>query len=163
MNNDTVVQCQCGECDGGDSCEWSGPITETVVVEYMPRSLRGSHAAARNSGSYPHNGSIRIRVHHECAERIAAEDEECEETYTYSIFDSEPDTSGPCALVEDEEFDACSVEDALEYVRNALEVEAAGLAVEDGYQAGDRIYATVWCPDRVVRKISHELTEEDLA
>ena len=59
--------CECG------GCEWSGPAAETVLVEYMPEHLRDSHTAAGNVGTYPHNGSIRVRVERSCAERLAGE------------------------------------------------------------------------------------------
>lgn len=63
--------CECGR--------WSGnPCTSnkntSVIVEYMPVSLRASHIAARNSGVYPYNGAERIRVTQECANRIIEAD-----------------------------------------------------------------------------------------
>ena len=60
------VQCECGEWSG-EKCQWEGPKHQTVRVEFMPEWLRGSHAAAGNSGDYPHNGAIRITVSRECA------------------------------------------------------------------------------------------------
>jgi glutathione S-transferase len=36
--------------------------TDPVVIERMPDHLRGSHRAARNWGSYPHNGAERVIV-----------------------------------------------------------------------------------------------------
>lgn len=39
------VPCQCGDITG-EQCQWSGPISETVVVEYVPRDLRGTAEAA---------------------------------------------------------------------------------------------------------------------
>lgn len=32
------------------------------LIEYMPEHLRASHVAARNSGTYPHNGAQRVYV-----------------------------------------------------------------------------------------------------
>lgn len=61
--------CECGEIMG-EACAWSGPISETVVVEYMPDHLRSSHLAAGNSGRWPHNGAARIRVERTCAARV---------------------------------------------------------------------------------------------
>lgn len=63
------VRCECGEATG-TRCEWTGPKADTVVVEWMPEYLRASHAAARNSGVYPHNGSVRLRVAPACAEML---------------------------------------------------------------------------------------------
>jgi len=33
-----------------------------TLIEYMPRHLRASHRAARNSGLYPRNGSCRVWI-----------------------------------------------------------------------------------------------------
>jgi len=73
MTKTKTVHCQCGEWSG-ERCAWTGPIEETVVVEFIPEHLRASHEAARNYGVYPANGAIRIRVHTECAEMMAGED-----------------------------------------------------------------------------------------
>lgn len=70
---DGEVRCQCGEADGSEPCAWTGPRSETVVVEYMPRQHRDSHAAAGNTGSYPHNGAVRLRVERSCADLIIAD------------------------------------------------------------------------------------------
>jgi hypothetical protein len=64
-----AVRCECGEIYG-ERCEWSGPKTETVRVDVMPVHLRASHEAAGNSGRYPANGSRRLRVHSDCADRL---------------------------------------------------------------------------------------------
>jgi hypothetical protein len=63
------VQCECGEITG-ERCQWSGPASETVVLEYMPPEFRASHSAARNSGTYPHNGAIRVIVAASCADEL---------------------------------------------------------------------------------------------
>jgi len=65
-----TVRCECGEATG-ERCAWSGPITETVVVEWMPEYLRESHRAAGNSGTHPANGSLQLRVERSCADRLA--------------------------------------------------------------------------------------------
>lgn len=70
-----MVSCQCGEIMG-EMCEWVGPLTDAVVVEYMPACRRDSHTAAGNSGSWPHNGSTRLVMSRECAERAVEGDEE---------------------------------------------------------------------------------------
>lgn len=63
------INCQCGTVYG-ERCEWRGPASSMVLLEWMPNSLRDSHAAARNSGDWPMNGSERLEVHWECADRI---------------------------------------------------------------------------------------------
>ena len=73
--NAKAYRCGCGEWMG-EACEWCGPLSKMVVVEYMPESLRGSHTAANNSGSYSHNGAVRVAVERECAERLVEADGE---------------------------------------------------------------------------------------
>jgi hypothetical protein len=69
------VRCECGEwC--GERCEWTGPKADTVRVEWMPEQHRASHEAARNRGTYPHNGAIRLRVSAECADHMVEADGE---------------------------------------------------------------------------------------
>ena len=63
------VSCECGEALG-EPCQWHGPASETVIVEYMPEFLRASHEAAGNCGMYPENGAIRFRAERSCAETI---------------------------------------------------------------------------------------------
>ena len=67
------VHCECGKFDGNSGpCDWWGPASETVVVEFMPEHLRASHeAAGGNFGVYPHNGAERIRCERSCADRLA--------------------------------------------------------------------------------------------
>lgn len=60
----------------GERCNWSGPLSEMVVVEWMPEHLRASHTAARNSGSYPHNGAMRIAVEKSCADLLIESESE---------------------------------------------------------------------------------------
>jgi len=69
------VHCECGEATGV-YCEWTGPEAETVVVEYMPTDLRASHEAAGNSGRYPHNGAIRLRVERSCGELLVESEDD---------------------------------------------------------------------------------------
>lgn len=76
---DPAVHCGCGEWSGG-RCEWTGPESETLVVEYMPEQHRASHVAAKNRGTYPHNGAVRIRVARACADSmIECDGEWCSE------------------------------------------------------------------------------------
>ena len=73
MRREKIMNCQCGEVMG-EQCEWSGPVAEMVMVEWMPYQHRDSHVAARNRGTYPLNGAIRIAVERSCADRIEAEE-----------------------------------------------------------------------------------------
>jgi hypothetical protein len=73
----TAYRCGCGEW-AGEACEWTGPLADMVVVEYMPESLRDSHRAARNSGSWPHNGSSRVAVERSCADLLLGVEGEAE-------------------------------------------------------------------------------------
>lgn len=68
-------QCQCGEWSG-DPCQWSGPASGMVTVEWMPEHLRASHEAAGNSGRYPANGARRIAVSRSCANAMIEHDGE---------------------------------------------------------------------------------------
>lgn len=71
----TMILCECGKATGV-RCAWEGPADETVVVEWMPEHLRASHTAARNSGTYPHNGALRLTMHRDCARELVASDPE---------------------------------------------------------------------------------------
>lgn len=70
-----VTHCECGKATG-EYCAWSGPIAETVEVEWMPAYLRASHIAAGGKGAYPYNGALRIRVEKSCAEELLRDDPE---------------------------------------------------------------------------------------
>lgn len=67
------VECGCGAACG-EKCTWSGPRSETVIVEWMPEHLRGSHVSANNRGTYPANGAIRFRAEKSCARSLVRED-----------------------------------------------------------------------------------------
>lgn len=69
------VACRCGELTG-ERCAWRGPQSETVIVEYMPEHIRASHAHAANSGFYPMNGAVRVRVEKSCAALITENEPE---------------------------------------------------------------------------------------
>lgn len=56
--------CECGEITG-HFC--AGETAHPVTVEHMPEHLRASHVAAGNRGRHPHNGSVRLQLHPECA------------------------------------------------------------------------------------------------
>lgn len=65
----TIGHCGCGEWLG-ERCNWTGPMAEMVVVEWMPEYLRSSHEAAGNAGQWPHNGAVRVAVQWECADMV---------------------------------------------------------------------------------------------
>lgn len=69
------VHCECGKWSGV-RCDWSGPRSEAVIVEWMPNWLRASHEAAGNVGVYPMNGSSRILVQASCADYMVELDGE---------------------------------------------------------------------------------------
>ncbi len=75
------IRCGCGEVLGGRGCGWTGPETETVILEFVPRSLRSSHETAGNSGAYPHNGAERVVAERGCAESIV----ECEDGWAIIV------------------------------------------------------------------------------
>jgi hypothetical protein len=83
---------------------------------------------------------------------------------TFTIYDADPDASGPSAWPDSEDIEAQgdSIQEAVEYVRGELASEAAGLEPSHGYEIGQRIYALVFDLDGTPTKISHELTAEDL-
>lgn len=64
------MMCESGEATGVP-CEWTGPQEDLSVIEWMPEHLRESHEAAGNSGVYPLNGAVRLRVCADCEECIA--------------------------------------------------------------------------------------------
>lgn len=68
-DTDDILNCECGEWSG-EPCQWQGPRSETVVVEFMPEQHRASHEACNNRGSYPANGAVRIRVEWSCADHM---------------------------------------------------------------------------------------------
>jgi hypothetical protein len=51
-----------------------GNADEMTTVEWMPEHLRSSHDACGNSGSWLHNGSLRLRVEHSCANQLMQEE-----------------------------------------------------------------------------------------
>jgi hypothetical protein len=58
------IICECGEYTG-EKCSLT---SDGTVAKYMPEHLRASHAAVGNSGAWPHNGSIRLRINADCAD-----------------------------------------------------------------------------------------------
>ena len=68
------INCECGRITG-ERCAWSGFVSDTAAIEWMPPFLRASHEAAGNRGTYPANGAERLIVHHECADMLIVGDE----------------------------------------------------------------------------------------
>lgn len=86
-------------------------------------------------------------------------------SYTYTIFDSDPNSSCGTAwdTHQDIEIEADSDDEAIETVRETMSVEAAGLNTSDGYEVGQRLHAIVWDEDEtIVGQPTYELTHEDL-
>jgi hypothetical protein len=73
-------------------------------------------------------------------------------TYTYTIFDSNPHTSGGTAWPHQSgvNLQAASDEDARQLVKNRLVCECAALWVGDGYEVDQLIYTLIWNDDGVV-------------
>jgi hypothetical protein len=63
--------CGCGEITGV-RCDWYGPASGMVVVDYMPEYLRSTHESGGNSGVWPLNGALRLALSHGCAESVLA-------------------------------------------------------------------------------------------
>ena len=61
----TTDPCQCGEITGV-ACDRPAE----VHIKWMPPQYRDSHTAARNSGRWPHNGSVALCVSSQCAEEL---------------------------------------------------------------------------------------------
>lgn len=70
-----AVHCACG-ATRNERCVWTGPGSDTAVVEWMPEWIRASHTAAGNHGTYPHNGALRLRCERSCADRLIESDPE---------------------------------------------------------------------------------------
>lgn len=99
-------------------------------------------------------------------ETIRCSADEAEATYTYTIFDADPASSSGTAWPthSDIEIEATTDDEAIAAVRDAMEVEAAGLSQADGYEVGQRLYAYVWDADgTIVAMPTYTLTADDLA
>lgn len=86
-------------------------------------------------------------------------------TYTYTIFDANPNSSSGTAWPshEDLEIEADSDADVIDAVRDVMSVEAAGLNEADGYDVGQKLYAIVWDADTIiVGEPTYEITAEDM-
>lgn len=58
-------------CESGDATGQRCDRVPTECVEWMPEHLRESHRAAGNSGQWPMNGAMRLRVCPRCAEMLS--------------------------------------------------------------------------------------------
>jgi hypothetical protein len=65
-------RCECGEVTG-QPCGWRGEIDETTILEFMPECWRDSHRSARNHGTWPDNGALRLRISKKCVAALASE------------------------------------------------------------------------------------------
>lgn len=88
-------------------------------------------------------------------------------TYTYTIFDSDPNSSSGTAWPEHEdiELEAESDEAAVEAVREIMQSAAVELCPSDGYEVGQKLYAIVWSGDKhqaIVGHATYSLTAVDL-
>lgn len=86
-------------------------------------------------------------------------------TYTYTIFDADPNSSSGTQWPthEDLEIEADSDDEAIQQVAELMEIEAAGLSPDDDYAVGDRLHALVWADDEtIVGAPTYTLTAEDL-
>lgn len=69
---DDVLDCECGAATG-ERCSCRIERGDAyAIVEWMPEQHRASHEAAGNWGSWPQNGSKRLRVSLDCAESLVA-------------------------------------------------------------------------------------------
>src|SRR5690606_21903914 len=82
-DEDTVIAVEprtvCCECSAwtGERCVWTGPRSQTVLVEYIPKYLRASLKAAGIAGFYPpDNNAECVRVSRYCAELMLSNDDE---------------------------------------------------------------------------------------
>ena len=97
-----TVHCECGQATG-ERCAWVGDPIETVMVEWMPESLRESHVAAGNRGTYPHNGSLHLRMEASCAATIVEWDPEWTAIVESQMIDALHGVDGIRILVRDVE------------------------------------------------------------
>jgi hypothetical protein len=85
--------------------------------------------------------------------------------YTYTIFDASPHASSGTQWPShtDVEIEADTDQEAVDAVRDVMDVEAAGLSTDDGYEVGQLIHALVWSEDgTIVGDIRYALTAADL-
>lgn len=94
-----------------------------------------------------------------------AEEDETTKTFTYTIFDADPNQSGGTEWPTHSnlELEADSDDEAIEAVRDVMSTEAAGLNTSDGYDVGDKLHALIWdAAGTIIGTPTYELTAEDL-
>lgn len=74
VEDEKNLRCECGDWSG-ERCS-AHTVLEHTIVEWMPEHLRAGHVAARNYGTYPHNGAVRLRVTPACADAMIKDDGE---------------------------------------------------------------------------------------
>ena len=83
-------------------------------------------------------------------------------TATYMIYSGDPRVAGGSEYIDEEvTVEVETLQEALGDVRDAMEIEAAGLSPEDGWAPGDRLYAMVW-HDGGSECLEYVVTAEDL-
>lgn len=85
--------------------------------------------------------------------------------YTYTVFDGDPASSGPCEWPHMSEVahEAESDEDAIEEIGWLVEPWLHGLSRSDGYSEGDLIHVLIWDRDgSEIEHLRYRLTEEHL-
>lgn len=82
--------------------------------------------------------------------------------YAYTIYDRDPSRGPALTLAEDVAVEADTEDEAVDELRDAIEVAAAGLSPEDGYAVGDTIVGHLECDGVIVRTVTYALTSEDL-
>jgi len=65
------------------------------------------------------------------------------QTYTLTIYDSDPCVSGPCAWDEEIEIEAEDLDEAISLAQGELDSAVIGLEPRDGYRDGQTIYANL--------------------
>lgn len=91
--------------------------------------------------------------------------DETTKTYTYTIFDANPNSSSGTEWPSHEniKIEADSDDEAIDEVRDVMSTEAAELNTSDGYDVGDTLHAIIWDEDgTIIGTPTYELTAEDL-
>lgn len=68
------ISCQCGKWSGV-RCAWRGPITQTVLVDYVIDADRAELEEARIHEVSARHGVVRIRVERSCVDSMIELDE----------------------------------------------------------------------------------------
>lgn len=119
--------------------------------EGFPCSWRVEEGDVEKSAIYPYD-------------ELDEEEEEEEPSYTYTVFDGNPASSGGVEWPShtDLELSATDREEALTEAQAALESAALECAPEHGYDVGDTLYLELHCDGEWVASLTYDLTAEDL-